>query len=647
MSLYNYCKPYDHLNEIVIVINENHIIEYCNDKVTNIGYNITELLGKELSILFSSNTIFTKHKEHLKNFTKSGLSDVIEKGREISVKCKSGNLSKFFISVRHFIQNNRHYFSSILTHIRNDHTINSAIHVYNLINNNTDIIVVKMDILTTKILDITNSVENILGFSKDEMLGIEGLSLVYPDDVEKIVMTIEQLKIDKNINIKVIFRNKHKNGDYVWLETNGIGIEDNIVIFSERNITDEILRESELINEQKKIEIDRLQSSNEIEKTNARRELLYYIFHEARGWMNTVTLGIDTVSKLNKNKEIDNILTDIQIANNNVTKIFNDTLTLEKLESGEFIYEKAPFSFDRLINLSIEGIKYLLIPNNIKLVNKCSHPELYSHYLIGDIFRLCQCIRNYLINAIKFSEPNSEIILYSNIISIDDVSVTIKISVRDFGKGINDIEKELIFNKFKQIRSGANQEAGGSGLGLSIVKKIIESGHNGKVGFESSLGKGSIFYFIITCLLTTEKNISPKSNILINFDKFSINTKIEFYRDILLVEDVSITRKMLAKFLMNQSFSVDEAENGQIALSKIQNGNKYKLIIMDKEMPVLDGFEATQKIRELGYKLPIVGLTGNVFKDQEEEFIQHGVDYVLFKPLDINNFNGIKELYLH
>jgi PAS domain S-box-containing protein len=636
---------FDNLPIITIIINKDENIIYCNKKVNQILYTPHELIGNKLNIIFTKSL---NHRNYLNNYSNSEYSQIIDKGREVNVKCKNGDIKKFYLNVSPFYIKEEIYFCGTLCFIRECKTIDNAMYYYKIMNSNENIIISKMSITEITILEITDSVKKILGYLPNELIGKKGTDFIHSDDVDKFLSNIEIIEKTGNINEKCIFRKKRKSGDYIWIESHIVGIENNVVLYIEKDITEEIhnietmkLKELELSKEEQKIHL-------EAEKNKSKKEFMQYVFHEARGWMNTITLGLDTcISILKNNEKLSKLLSDLQIANSNIIKIFNDTLTLQKLENGDFDYEMYPFYISKLISSSKEGVRCLLEPKKIELIVHPIEEILEKKILVGDIFRLSQCLRNYLSNAIKFSEFGSKIEMKTEIIKLEVEIITVKFTVSDFGCGIKDEDKSKIFKEFQQIRAGALQNAGGSGLGLSIVKQFVENGHHGQVGFESTYNKGSSFYMIIPFSISENSPVTPK--------KFNKNTEllnkcffeelfeqIDFNCDVLIVEDVFLTRKMMTRFFQTKFITFDCAENGLEAVNKIKLGNKYKIILMDKEMPIMDGFEATKKIRNLGYTLPIIGLTGNAFEEQQKDFIDVGANAVLIKPLDLNQFDEIR-----
>lgn len=636
-------KSFDYLPEIVIIIDIDETIIYCNDRVAKLSYKKEDLIHKKLTKIIP-NMYQNIHKTYIHKYLETGHSSIMNKGREVTVKCGDNEIRNCYLNISKIEIDGNIYFCGQLFCIFDSEIIDNALDTYRIVKSNLSIAVVKMHLDDSKILYITDSISNILGYLPEEMIGKFSLNFIHKDDFNTFLEKMNNVRKDKLMNDKTMYRKKHKNGNYIWLENHTIGIDNNIILFTERDITvemehKEMLRktESELLEEHRLKEL-------EIEKNKSKREFMQYVFHESRGWMNTITLGLQTCKQIMKNnEEVSDLLEDLQSANDNITKIFNDTLTLQKIDAGELTYEYEPFSMNKLISLACEGVKYLSEPKEI--IIKIQIDEIYNNYYVnGDILRLSQCLRNYLSNAIKFSKHNSCVHINVYFESRDVDVITTKISVVDNGCGIHQINWHKIFRQFQQIRSGELQNGGGSGLGLSLVKQFVEIGHNGKVGFVSEYGVGSEFFMVIPFEISSEKtNVSSTSSPKHCWEHLDLDV---FYdKTVLVVEDVDICRKMICKFLESNSITFDKVENGLQALDKIKNKCRYKIILMDKEMPLMDGHEATLNIRKLGYTLPIVGLTGNAFEEQQDEFRKHGADYILLKPLDLKKFTELRLIF--
>jgi len=233
---------------------------------------------------------------------------------------------------------------------------------------------------------------------------------------------------------------------------------------------------------------------------------------------------------------------------------------------------------------------------------------------------------NLLNNAIKFTNKGN-VLLSIKIVQLKKSEVTMMISVKDSGIGISKNKIETIFNQFEQADASTTRKFGGTGLGLAISKSIVTlMGSELKV--KSKLKEGSEFSFTLVLPISNTKLKNPSefpADLIFNTDDKPIN--------ILICEDNKLNQKLISRLCTNMNLTVDVAENGAIGVDKVRQ-NHYALVLMDMQMPVLDGLEATRKIRELGYvDLPILALTANAFERDKQKCIDSGMNDFQTKPI--------------
>jgi CheY-like chemotaxis protein len=286
------------------------------------------------------------------------------------------------------------------------------------------------------------------------------------------------------------------------------------------------------------------------------------------------------------------------------------------------------------------------------------------HMLIGDDQRLSQVITNLLSNAIKFTPEEGKIHINCRLIpdkdgSLHDDSCRLQISVEDTGIGIADEQKERVFRSFEQAETGTSRKYGGTGLGLAISRSIVEL-MDGNIWVESDPGKGSRFIFTVLLKRATDEKIQQ-----INESFNSENARIFAGRKILLVDDVEINREIVLSLLKPTLLEADCAENGRMAAAMFEQSNNfytdgmgYDLILMDLQMPEMDGYEATRRIRAIEAKqkdknnnklhkqIPIIAMTANVFREDIEKCLEVGMNAHIGKPLDIEELFGLLQKYL-
>jgi len=267
--------------------------------------------------------------------------------------------------------------------------------------------------------------------------------------------------------------------------------------------------------------------------------------------------------------------------------------------------------------------------------------------LYGDMNRLKQVALNYLTNALKFTPSGGRVVLTIMLVEqLPRGDWMLRIGVRDSGVGISEEDIAKLFKPYSQIRAGELQEGGGTGLGLCLCKEI-GSKHGGKAGVESKEGEGS-FFFVDVKVFMREADGKVEEY---DDNCFEEEGNVENFR-LLIVEDSLVARKRLIKYLKRINYKhIDSAENGLIGVRKVNevmmsSEDMYDLIVTDKEMPVMDGYESTMKMRQMGVTCPIVGLTANAMEEQIEEFMTMGVERVLRKPLEDEAWKSVEEDYL-
>jgi CheY-like chemotaxis protein len=286
------------------------------------------------------------------------------------------------------------------------------------------------------------------------------------------------------------------------------------------------------------------------------------------------------------------------------------------------------------------------------------------HTLVGDNQRLIQVITNLLSNAIKFTPKYGSIHLSTHLEKEEQAGpglasvCTIRIEVSDTGIGISEEQQRRLFTSFEQADSNTSRRFGGTGLGLAISKRIVEM-MGGRIWIVSELGKGSTFALTIQVKRGAEKDALPEGGVnqentqplADDSDTPEQDDNFEGFH-ILLAEDIDINREIVLALLEPTALAVDTAENGLEAVEKFsKNPDKYAMIFMDIQMPEMDGYEATRRIRALDSKqareIPIIAMTANVFKEDVERCLEAGMNGHIGKPLAMNEVLAKLHTYLH
>ena len=382
--------------------------------------------------------------------------------------------------------------------------------------------------------------------------------------------------------------------------------------------------------------------------TRAKSAFLASMSHEIRTPMNAI-IGMVAIGRAAEMPERKDYAFDkIEAASTHLLKVINDVLDISKIESGKLEISPTPFRFPEMIRRVKDVVSHRIEEKNqIFTIN--IDPSI-PKTLVADDQRLTQVIINLLSNACKFTLDNGTISLSVCLEKHDDNEVTIRVDVADNGIGISPAQQERIFNSFEQAENSTTRKYGGTGLGLSISKNIIEL-MGGRIWLESELGKGSVFSFIVTvgCLPETQ-DADDRINTEKKEESLLLNTDFSG-KYILIVEDVEINREILITVLEPTHLQIDCAENGYEAVRMFrENSEKYDLILMDVQMPEMDGYEATRTIRSMDVPnastVPVIATTANVFKEDIVKCLDAGMNGHVGKPLDIEEVLRVLKKYL-
>jgi len=369
-------------------------------------------------------------------------------------------------------------------------------------------------------------------------------------------------------------------------------------------------------------------------KANATQSLfLATMSHEIRTPMNGMLGLLDAVLADDLSDKQRSHLEKVQRSSHLLQNILNGILDYSKLNAGKLVFETAPVHLGQLVN-DVKSFFQLQADNKDIYLKSFIDPSLGSAHL-GDATRITQVLNNLLSNAIKFTH-NGEVSLSLKVIQSTDRLQEMMFCVSDSGIGITSDEKKRIFSPFTQANQATNRHFGGTGLGLQIVKSLVEQ-MGGKVWVESEEGSGSRFYVTLSLDLTDESPVNVIDNA-----KF-LNKK--FLGKVLVVEDNKINRLVANEMLRVFVSDISYANDGQEAVDAVEK-EAFDLVLMDLNMPNMDGFEATQVIRKNHQDLPIVALTAAVLADEVEKALASGMNGHLAKPIEKDKVFQVLERYL-
>lgn len=425
-------------------------------------------------------------------------------------------------------------------------------------------------------------------------------------------------KFQNELFVEGIFEAFDSNGEKHYMVYDSFLVEESVdskyVICNAQDITDRILAEKELKKAKKVAE----------ESVKLNDKFLASMTHEIRTPMQGIMGVANLLNKTKLDETQQHYLDVIRQSSDYLLVIINEILDFNKIKEGKVELEKIPFDINEVVDSAYNMLE--LKAKEKGLAFEVENIPVDSQ-LIGDPFRLNQILLNLLNNGIKFTERGG-VFLKSKIIDETSSKLTIEFSVNDTGIGIARENLEKIFEEFSQASSDTTRKFGGTGLGLNICQNLINR-QNGRIWVESEPGKGSSFKFTLS------------------FDKDNGNIKAAGKRDyeidytalgqlnVLLAEDNKVNVVLAKTYMSRWDFKMDIAYNGQEAVALAKKYN-YDIILMDIQMPLLDGYGATKIIRQFANKekanTPIIALTANALKKDAEKYIAGGMDDYLSKP---------------
>ena len=365
--------------------------------------------------------------------------------------------------------------------------------------------------------------------------------------------------------------------------------------------------------------------------SQAKSNFLSNMSHEIRTPLNAIT-GMTTIGQSAKSwQDKDDAFRKIESASSHLLGVINDILDMSKIEAGKLEIYEEPFDIERTLSKVLNIIMFKIEEKN--QIFKMDVDENVPPMIVGDDQRLTQVLTNLLGNAVKFTPEGKEIRLDIAALESEANRCKLKFSVIDQGIGISKEQQSRLFTSFTQAEADTTRKFGGTGLGLAISKHIIDL-MGGDIWIESELGHGATFSFVIEVEISGKEQESVYQGE--NLENMKYPGKV-----LLLAEDMEINREIVMAILSPAEIVVDCAENGEEAVMMFEKDQaRYHMIFMDVQMPVMDGFEASRRIRGLGTdagrNVPIVAMTANVFRDDVEKCLEAGMNAHLGKPLDLD-----------
>ena len=477
---------------------------------------------------------------------------------------------------------------------------------------------------------VNQNFEKISQYSADELIGFDH-SFINSNYHTKEFMshlwaTISNGKIWKNE-----IKNRSKNGDFYWVNStiipflNQNGTPNQYVAIS-IDITAQKKQEQELTEAKVFAELatsiaEEAQTKAE-EAVKSKQQFLSNMSHEIRTPMNAIIGFTKVMFKTELTLKQKEYITAIKMSGDALIVLINDILDLAKVDSGKMTFEQAPFKLSLSIAAMLHLFETKIQEKNLELITEYD-PKI-PEVLLGDSIRLNQIILNLVSNAVKFT-TNGKITVNIRMLHQDDKKVILEFAISDTGIGIPAEKLNTIFENFQQASSGTSRLYGGTGLGLAIVKQLVEA-QNGTIHLKSKINEGSTFSFVLTFDKTNAEAILDTEIIELDTDLKDIK--------ILVVEDMPLNQLLMKTLLDDFGFESDITANGKKAIEKLET-KQYDIILMDLQMPEMNGFEATDYIRNtLKSEIPIIALTADVTTVDLAKCKAVGMNDYIAKPVD-------------
>ncbi len=495
-----------------------------------------------------------------------------------------------------------------------------------------------------RIISWSPQTEKLFGWKAEDVIGESSseLNLIYYEDLNKVNQVINNLLTGKESRKYCHNRNNTKDGKVIYCDWYNSALFDSSnqvvsVLSLVLNVTENVLRREELI-----LAKEEAESANK-----AKSNFLACMSHEIRTPMNGIMGMLNFLAEEDLTPEQ---LSYVNIAQNSAKSLLiliNDILDFSKIEAEKLTIEKVDFNLPDQLKNFFQSIALSAKKKNLKLTLNLKDLRQIT-FVKGDPYRLTQILNNLVSNAIKFTEKG-EVYIKTKIRKREN-QLIFSASVKDTGIGISKDKIDKLFQYFTQIDDSTTRKYGGTGLGLAITKKLCQL-MGGDVNVTSKLGKGSCFSFYI--ILESSSQIITEDKLLkSNSDSLSASALKNKQYKVLLAEDNRVNQLICQKIFSKINWKLDIANNGKEVLNLLETtpfDNAYDLILMDCQMPIMDGYETTQLIREgkVGkyyQSIPIVAMTANAMKGDDEKCFAVGMNGYITKPVNQDIlFNKLRE----
>ncbi|TXF85973.1 PAS domain S-box protein [Neolewinella aurantiaca] len=605
--------------DAIVIADDRGKVTFWNPRAEQMfGWTQEEAMGKSMSQLFIPDHMKTAHNEGMNRYLNTGVSHILNQELELTAVNKAGEEFPVELIVVTYQQNGKNYFCGFMRDIssrkKSENLLKAQEEKYRNIITNMNLGLLEID-NERKIVFANQNFCDISGYSEAELIGSSTNKFHLEEPNLKVLD--QQLKLrSEGISNGYEIEVQNKSGEIRWWFISGApNYNDKGTLTGSIGIHLDIT-------EQKKLESELAIAKNKAEEASVAKEaFLANMSHEIRTPLNAIIGMIRELSREELSPKQQTYLSHTDNAARHLLSIVNNILDISKIEAGELKLEKHTFSLQALIANMVSILHFKAAKKDIVLTSALSE-KIWPAYK-GDSARIRQILINLLDNAIKFT-MEGEVRLNIEVLQENDDEQVILIKIIDTGIGMDEEYMEQLFSKFSQAEKSTSRRFGGTGLGMSITKEIVKL-MDGSIDVSSVKGQGTEFQITVSL---------KKGNIEELSDQTQDSQFLLQGTRVLLVEDNVMNRLIANKSLSHFGCTTDEAENGLIALELLKQ-NQYDIILMDIQMPELDGVETTKIIRnELKLSVPVIAVTANAFKKDIDLYLSIGMNDYVTKPFE-------------